>query len=182
MAMLSLVPLIALMLAFVGALGVSDEVAKVAIERITPWDSELGAKLLALVADVKFGQLGTFGAATLLFTTVLAMRHGEQTLNDIWGVVRGRSWTRRFSDYLAVLVVAPVSLAVAVSLRTTLESQSAVQSLLQFPLFEFLYSTGLRQAPAMLNVIAFSSSTGSCRTRTCASSPRSSAVRSRPFC
>ena len=88
-------------------------------------------------------------------TTVLGLRHIERALNEIWGVVRGRAWSRRFTDYLTVMIIAPLCLSVALSLGTTLQSDPAVRWLLQFPLFEFLYKTGLAQAPTGLLAVAF---------------------------
>jgi len=82
-------------------------------------------------------------------TSIFALRHLEQTLNEIWGVARSRSWARRFSDYLAVMVVAPISVGVAVSLATTLQSEPIVATLLRNPVFAKVYGLGLEQVPTL---------------------------------
>ena len=53
---------------------------------------------------------------------VLADRSIEGALNDIWGVRSVRHWSRRLPDYLAVLIVAPLLLGVALSLAGTFSS------------------------------------------------------------
>ena len=63
---------------------------------------------------------------------------------------------RRIPDYLAVLVVAPLLLGVAIPLRVTLESQWAVARLLDTPGIAQLYDLGLSNAPTLLVVAAFS--------------------------
>jgi membrane protein len=96
------------------------------------------------------------GGATLMATSILMIGNVERALNAIWGVRRQRSWVRRVPDYLAVLLIAPVVLGVAISLGTTLRSQTIVQRLLEFPGFATVYDLGLQQAPTVLMMIGFS--------------------------
>ena len=152
-ASLSLVPLLVVVLSILESLGVTDDLVAGAIEYLAiPGARET---LLPYVQGVELSGFGTLGAAILFVTTVLALRHGEHAVNEIWGVVAGRSWTRRFTDYLAILIVAPLLLTVSLSLGTTLNSEPIVAWLLQFPLFERGYALGLRQAPALLLTLAF---------------------------
>jgi membrane protein len=113
------------------------------------------AWLLERVREARLGSLGTVGAAMLLFSTVLALRHLETTLNEIWGVRNSRSWMRRFADYLAVMIVAPILTAVALSLATTFQSEPLVRHLLEHPLFSVLYAAGLSHAPQAILLVAF---------------------------
>jgi len=152
-ASLSLIPAIVVLLAILKGIGVTEELVAVAIDYL----AIPGARdtVLPYVESVELSGFGTLGAAMLFVTTVLALRHGEHAVNEIWGVVDGRSWTRRFTDYLAVLIVAPVSLTLALSLGTSMQSDPLVGWLLQFKLFEIGYATGLRYAPALLLTGAF---------------------------
>lgn len=154
--MLSLIPLLAIAFSMVGALGVSQDLAEVIVERIAAGSPEAGRRILELLESVSFGQLGVLGAALLFVTTVLAISNVERALNAIWGVTRPRPWMRRFPDYLAVLIVAPLLLGVALSLGATLQSQTLVQRLLDVPGFETLYRAGLRQAPLAAMWLGFS--------------------------
>jgi membrane protein len=154
MTALSLVPALALAVSIIAALGVSEDVARLAVERITAGSPGAAEWILRLVSGVSLGSLGTLGAATLFATTVLTLGGVEQALNDVWGVREQRTWTRRFADYLAVLVVAPLLLGVALSLRTTLESQWLVQKLLEVPALADLYHAGLGLAPTLLTFVA----------------------------
>jgi membrane protein len=154
--MLSLIPLIAIAFSMVGAFGVSQDLAQFVVERVAAGSPEAGERILEILERVDFAGLGALGATLLFVTTVLAISNVERALNAIWGVKHQRSWMRRFPDYLAVLVVAPLVLGVALSLGTTLQSQALVQRLHDVPGFAFLYTTGIRQAPSVFLCLGFS--------------------------
>jgi membrane protein len=146
---LSLIPLLAIALSILKALGVSENLAAIIIDKVAAGSPEAGEKILTIVQGVDFASLGTLGAAMLFTTSVLGISSIERTLNTIWGVKRERPWERRLPDYLAVLIIAPLLLGVALSLGTTLQSQTLLRRLMQIPAFESIYTVGLRQAPAL---------------------------------
>jgi len=152
---LSLVPLLAVMVGMADALGVTVNIADAVVDRIAAGSPESKDRILGFVENVNFRALGSLGAAVLFLTTVLGISNIERSFNQIWGVQRGRSWARRFPDYLAAIVIASLLAGVALSLATTLKSQSMVQRLLEFPVFSTLYSYGLRQVPAVVLSLAF---------------------------
>ncbi len=152
---LSLVPLIALVVSVLDAVGVSENVASFIVKRLAAGSPEAVEKIMGVVRDFKFGTLGTIGAASLIATSVLAIGQAERAFNHIWGVTKQRSWMRRFPDYLAVLIIAPILLAVGLSLSTTLQSQFLVGELMTNELFVGLYNTGLRFMPVGVLITAF---------------------------
>jgi len=66
------------------------------------------------VAGISFAALGGVGLIILLWTVVAVLGTVEGTFNRVWGVSVGRSIWRRFTDYIAVVVVLPF-LAIAAS-------------------------------------------------------------------
>jgi len=157
-AMLSLVPMVAVALGVAEAfgVGVTDRLAPLIVSQLAAGAPEAAEKIVQLVQSVNFTSLGSVGAASLLFTTVLAVGNAEQAFNEVWGVEQQRPLMRRFPDYLAVIVVAPVLLGVAVVLATGLQSESVVQRFGAVPGFETVYRFGLRQAPTLLMWAGFS--------------------------
>ena len=153
---LSLIPMVAVVIAIVGAVGVrSGDLATLIVEQFTVVSPDAQAQILELVAAANFGGLGTIGAVSLFVTTVLGLSNIERALNGIWGVTQQRSWGRRFPDYLAVLVVAPLLLVTALSGAAALEQQWLVQRLLEVPGFALAYEVGLRHAPTIVLSVAF---------------------------
>jgi membrane protein len=153
---LSVVPMIAVMVSIANAVGVTGNFAEMIVDTFAAGIPEARETILDFVNNMKFGALGTIGAAILFLTTVLAIGNIERAFNVIWGVQKGRSWARRVPDYLAVLVIAPIFAGVALSVRTTLESQTAVQYLVSIPVFSTLYTYGLVWLPTLVLGLTFS--------------------------
>jgi membrane protein len=152
---LAVVPLLAFALSIAQAVGVNRSFVPRLIEQLTQVSPEAGQWILTTVESVNFAQLGTIGAGVLFLTTLLGLFSIERTFNQIWGVTRARSLDRRLTDYLAVLVIAPVLLGAAISLTTTLQSRTLMRSLLERPWFDFLYGIGLHWAPVAFLALAF---------------------------
>lgn len=156
MTALSVVPLLAVAVSIASVFLGEQDLAALAVDKLLAQIPAAREQILALVQNVNFRGLGPVGAAFLVITTILAVRHAELALGEIWGVQQGRSWMRRFTDYLAVIVVAPILTTVALSLATAFQSEPLVQRLLGLPLFSQLYELGLRWSPVLVYAIAFS--------------------------
>jgi membrane protein len=154
---LSMIPLLALAVTLVDLVGGGEEVVEKILDQFAgAVPANFKAQLLERVQGFQFAALGTVGGATLLATTILGVGTVETSLNAVWGVTEQRSWARRVPDYLAVIVIAPLLLGVAIPLRATIESESLVQEALKLPGLSFVYATGLEYAPFLLFVVAFS--------------------------
>lgn len=148
-AMLSLIPLFALAIGLVEAFGASQAIIDLVVQQIMTVNADAGKWISGQVQGIKFSSLGAVGGATLFVTTVLALSSVEKALNQIWGVDKQRPLMRRFPDYLAVLVVAPLLLAAAISLAPSLKSEG--EHLVARPVLTALY----HQAPTLVYWAAF---------------------------
>ncbi len=153
--LLSVVPLLALAATLVDLIGGGEVVVRAILDHFAGATPEAKEWLIARVAEFRFGALGSIGGAILIGTTVLAVGGVEQALNAVWGVTDRRPWTRRVPDYLAVLVVSPLLLGIAIPLRASFESQVVVRKALEFPILHMVYASGLRWAPLVLVIAAF---------------------------
>ncbi|NLA75259.1 MAG: YihY/virulence factor BrkB family protein, partial [Deltaproteobacteria bacterium] len=74
------------------------------------------------LAQVKGGIIAGIGVLFLLYTVFNLLKNIEESFNDIWGITNPRSFSRRLSDYLSVLFIAPIlfilSSSAAVFIRT----------------------------------------------------------------
>ena len=154
-ALLSLVPVLAIAFSLVEAFGVSEEIALYLVEYVTPGVPDVRDKITELLAQVDFKSLGTIGATILLATTIFGLSNIEHAFNTIWGVQQTRTMSRRFSDYLATLVVAPLLLAVGIGSGTAIQSVPWVQELLNTPGISHLYRIGLQQIPTFVVFVGF---------------------------
>ncbi len=63
-----------------------------------------------LLDSTKGGVLAGAGVIVLLWAVIKMLGNIEQSFNNIWGVTRQRTWGRKFSDYLSIMLIAPVLL------------------------------------------------------------------------
>ena len=61
-----------------------------------------------LLESTKGGLLAGAGIIVLLWSVIKVLGNIEESFNTIWGVTRMRSFSRKFSDYLAIMAIAPV--------------------------------------------------------------------------
>ncbi len=69
-------------------------------------------KLFDYVDRTNFATLGTFGVLGMILSVVLVFGNIEMAMNAIWHVESGRSVMRKIADYLALLVLMPISINV----------------------------------------------------------------------
>jgi hypothetical protein len=65
--------------------------------------------------------------AGLIYTAYSLIGKAGQALNAFWRVRQGRSWARKFTDYLSVVMVGPVLVVTALGLLGSVRNQALVQ-------------------------------------------------------
>ena len=75
--------------------------------------SEVAAKIVEFVGNIRFGTIGATAMAGLLFVAISLLRTVEAAFNDIWGVAKGRSWFMSIVLYWAVITLGPVFMLLA---------------------------------------------------------------------
>ena len=68
------------------------------------------------IQNTRSGALGTVGTLLLIFVAIQMFASVESTLNDIWGVARGRSWVRRIVLYWTTITLGSALIAAALVL------------------------------------------------------------------
>ncbi|WPD24251.1 MAG: YihY/virulence factor BrkB family protein [Candidatus Electrothrix scaldis] len=67
------------------------------------------------VDNTNFAALGAFGIAGLLIVVIMVLSSIEDAMNAIWHTRKGRSLFRKIMDYLALLVLLPISVNIALA-------------------------------------------------------------------
>ena len=123
--LLSLVPLMAVMLAIFTAFPVADRVTEVIqhfiFDNFVPASGAAVQEYLGQFSD-NAGKMSGVGTVALLVVALMLMEAIDSTLNDIWEVRRQRSLLKKFMIYWAVLSLGPVLIAVSVLASTYLIS------------------------------------------------------------
>jgi membrane protein len=154
--LLTLVPLLALMFALLKGLGVQKALEPFFLERLTGGSHPITERIMEYVSRIHVGSLGTLGITFLFLTMILVLTNIEMAFNQIWQVDRGRSWLKKCSDYLGLVVILPVAMFVSVSLMTFVKSHLVTQELLSIDLLGRIYVYLLKMAPFFVMWLAFS--------------------------
>jgi len=132
--LLSLVPLVAFAFAVLKGLGVHRDLEPLIYEFLRPIGEragELTTQMMTFVENVRGDVLGSVGLAFLLYTVVSTIQKLEEAFNFAWHVGQPRSFMRRVSEYLSLMVVGPVFLVVVFSLFGAVNNHSIMVWLTQ---------------------------------------------------
>lgn len=133
--LLSMVPLIALVFSVLKGFDVHHQVEPVLQNFLSPLGQtqagELTQRVIGFVDNQRGVALGSFGFVFLLYTVISMVQKVEESLNYVWQVQRQRSFARRFSEYLSILLVAPVIMLTATSIVGAISSDDFVAKILE---------------------------------------------------
>ena len=76
--------------------------------------TQLTESVMQFVANMRGDLLGSIGLAFLVYTVITTIQKVETSFNFVWRVERPRSFVRRFTEYLSVMIIGPILLAVAI--------------------------------------------------------------------
>jgi len=148
--LLSLAPLLAVVFAVLKSFGVHNRMEPALAEALAPLGEkgqEITVHLIGFVDQMRVGALGSVGLVTLFITVVSLLGTIEESFNHIWRVKSPRKLTRKFSDYLSVILVGPVLVFAAVTVTATLQSNAFVQKLMSLEPFGTVILTLLKLVP-----------------------------------
>jgi membrane protein len=109
--LLSVVPLIAFAFAVLKAFGAHRELEPVILEFFKPVGSQatdLTRQVMEFADGVSSSVIGTLGLALLLWTLLGTIKKVEDGFNFLWRVEHARSFARRVTEYVALLIVGPI--------------------------------------------------------------------------
>jgi len=124
--LLAIVPVLAMLFGIAKGFGLQELFRKRLLEQVPEQESML-QQLLSfaenLLANTQGGLMAGISVAILFFVVIKVISDIEQSFNHIWRINRGRSLGRKLSDYLSVMILAPVLLIVAGSLTVFVKTQ-----------------------------------------------------------
>lgn len=130
--LLSIVPLLALAFSVLKGLGAQNKLAPLMLHQVAAGSEEVVSRVISYIDNTNMSSVGAIGLAVLLFTAINMLGSIEEAFNAAWGVTETRSLYRKFSDYLSVLVSAPLLLLAATSITTTVQSERMISWLFDY--------------------------------------------------
>ncbi|MDR0824968.1 MAG: YihY/virulence factor BrkB family protein [Prevotella sp.] len=128
--LLSIVPLLAVLFAIARGFGFQNIVKTQLFSYFAGQEEMLNNTTAFIDKSIEYAQGGIFlgvGVILLLYTVINLLSNIEDNFNVIWQLKKGRTYYRMFTDYLALIIIAPIFLicnaGVNILLSTTAEEQ-----------------------------------------------------------
>lgn len=129
---LSVVPLIAMVFAISTGFGIQDVLREKVFQFFQQYQQVEGHnELISWVLDsaqnfiesAKGGAIAGVGLVLLIWAVMQLLSHIESAFNDIWQIKKGRTFMRKLSDYLSIILIAPVFLFLSSSFTYFVSNQ-----------------------------------------------------------
>ncbi len=130
--LLSIVPLLAVSFSVLQAFGAHNIIAPLLLgflKPLGPQSAVIVRNIIAYIGRIKIGVLSSVGLSLLFYSMIEVIYKIEEALNYIWRVKRPRSFRRRFSEYLSVLLVGPILIFSAMGLTAAIQSNALIESI-----------------------------------------------------
>jgi membrane protein len=86
--------------------------------------------------ETRGGYIAGVGVIVLFWSVMSLLGHIENSFNHIWQIRSSRPWFRKFTDYLTIMLIAPVFLIVSSSV-TVIINTTLTDFMLRAPILEF---------------------------------------------
>lgn len=122
----SIVPVIALAFAIAKGFGFQDTLQQNLLNDFSE-QKEIVTQVFTyaneMLSNAKGGIIAGVGVVLLLWSVMKLLGNIEDSFNEIWEIKKSRSIIRKFTDYLSILLIAPIFLLVSGSITVMLRSQ-----------------------------------------------------------
>lgn len=156
--LLSLVPLLAFSFSVLKGLGVHNRLEPLlynTLMQIGPRGEEFAQRVMGFVDNVRADVLGSVGLALLIYLIISLVQKMEDSFNYVWRVEKPRSFARRFSNYLTVILIGPLFVTVAISITATVTSNEVVKEIVSIEPFGTLMLVASRLLPYLIAIGVF---------------------------
>ncbi len=125
---LSVVPVLAMAFAIAKGFGLQKHLETQLLEKFAGQEMVI-MRLLEfsrnMLEDTKGGIIAGVGVVVLLWAVINVLSQIEESLNDICGIKKARSFGRKFSDYLSIILIGPVLLIISSSATVLIATRIA---------------------------------------------------------
>jgi membrane protein len=111
---------------------------------------ELTDRVMRFANGVSGGVVGSVGFALLAWTLVGTIKKVEDSFNFLWRVQQPRSFARRVTEYLTLIVVGPVILVVFIGMSHRALDSPTFRELGNLPLIDIITAAGIKLAPYVM--------------------------------
>lgn len=157
--LLTLIPLAAFSIAILRLFGASGDLQPVVhqfFSALGPADAaKVTSRVMHFATGVGGGVLGSVGFALLAWTLIGTIKKVEDSFNFLWRVQKPRSFTRRITEYLTLVVAGPAILMMFIGLSHRAIDSAPFRDLKRLPWVDLFTTAGIKLAPDAMLIVAF---------------------------
>lgn len=124
--LLSIVPMVAMAFGIAKGFGFEKHLQEILIEKF-PGQEDVVMYIIsfaqAMLEKTQGGLIAGIGIAVLFWAVIKVLGQIESSFNDVWGIKQSRSFGRKFSDYMSVMLICPILLIMSSSMTVMITSQ-----------------------------------------------------------
>jgi len=157
--MLAIVPLVAITVSLLRYFNVQDRFLPMLEHLLLPMGQkgqQMHDAIIKVVDELNVGVLGVVGLLMLFYLVISLVQKVEHALNQIWYVANTRSVSRRFTNFISVVIVGPVLVISAVSLVSGFLESPEVSEVLAIKPLGVLFLILTDMMPSLVLIVAFS--------------------------
>lgn len=157
--LLSVIPVAAIAFGIAKGFGLDMNLEKLITKELSSQQEVLSWLLKnarSALDDTRGGYIAGIGMIILFYAVMSMLDRIESSFNHIWQIRTPRPWYRKFTDYLTIMLIAPIFIILSSSI-TLLISIELTDFMARAPILEFfkpLISLLLKLSPYMLSWIA----------------------------
>ncbi len=128
--LLSLVPLMVFSFAILKSIRARSDLRFILHEFFRPLGAaatQLTESVMQFVSNMRGDVLGSIGFVFLIYTVITTIHKVEASFNFVWRVQRPRTLLRRFVEYLSIMIIGPILLALALGFMSSAQHSSAAE-------------------------------------------------------
>jgi membrane protein len=153
---LSIVPLLAVAFSISKGFGLQNaDFFRDFLMGLSAGRTEVVDKILQYIGNTNVKTLGWIGVGTLLVTVFTTVGNVERAFNTIWGVKKGRTNWRKFTDFFSIIVICPIIVLVAASFTVAVQKLDLVHQFVSNPGYDGLEKFLLKVVSLVLVWIGF---------------------------
>ncbi|HDP74634.1 MAG TPA: YihY/virulence factor BrkB family protein [Bacteroidales bacterium] len=137
--LMSIVPIFAMAFGIAKGFGFEKYLEKQLMVQFSGQEEVIGRVIAfanSLLARTGGGVIAGIGVVILFWSVINVLSSIEHAFNDIWYVEKPRSWIRKFTDYLSIMLISPILLissgSIHIYLATTVTSIAQKHELISY--------------------------------------------------
>jgi len=137
--LLSIVPVAAIAFAIAKGFSLDTTLRQLIIDKFSTQQEVLNWLLenaTNAIEETRGGYIAGIGMIVLFWSVMSLLHHIENSFNHIWQVRTSRPWYRKFTDYITIMLIAPVFIILSSSLKVFIGTELA-EFMTRAPILDF---------------------------------------------